>query len=117
MGAQKPSLSGTFSIFGLKKLPERGKGMGDGIRGFKAATGREERSRPKANPMRKTSSHDCGSIFSSILGTDRVRSQEDESRWLDGGPSSSLVKRATGQFQSQMEEEVRSRTKTESEPR
>ncbi len=31
-------------VFGPKKLPELGKGLGDGIRGFKAAIGGEEKS-------------------------------------------------------------------------
>ena len=30
-------------VFGPKKLPELGKGLGDGIRGFKAAMSREEK--------------------------------------------------------------------------
>jgi sec-independent protein translocase protein TatA len=30
-------------VFGPKKLPELGKGLGDGIRGFKAAMGGEEK--------------------------------------------------------------------------
>ncbi len=35
-------------IFGPKKLPELGKGMGEGIRGFKAAmAGRDEQPAPK----------------------------------------------------------------------
>jgi sec-independent protein translocase protein TatA len=29
-------------VFGPKKLPERGKGLGDGIRGFKAAMKEQE---------------------------------------------------------------------------
>ena len=29
-------------VFGPKKLPELGKGLGDGIRGFKAAMSRDE---------------------------------------------------------------------------
>jgi sec-independent protein translocase protein TatA len=31
-------------IFGPKKLPELGRGLGDGIRGFKSAMSREEKS-------------------------------------------------------------------------
>ncbi len=39
-------------IFGPKKLPELGKGMGEGIRGFKAAMqGKEE---PTAKPVTET---------------------------------------------------------------
>jgi sec-independent protein translocase protein TatA len=30
-------------VFGPKKLPELGKGLGDGIRGFKQAMGNEEK--------------------------------------------------------------------------
>jgi sec-independent protein translocase protein TatA len=32
-----------FLVFGPKKLPELGKGLGDGIRGFKAAMNAEEK--------------------------------------------------------------------------
>lgn len=34
-------------VFGPKKLPELGKGLGDGIRGFKAAINGEEKSKEK----------------------------------------------------------------------
>ena len=34
-------------VFGPKKLPELGKGLGDGIRGFKAAISGEEKSKEK----------------------------------------------------------------------
>jgi sec-independent protein translocase protein TatA len=38
-------------IFGPKKLPELGKGMGEGIRGFKAAMqGKEESTAPVPTP-------------------------------------------------------------------
>jgi sec-independent protein translocase protein TatA len=38
-------------IFGPKKLPELGKGMGEGIRGFKAAMqGKEESMAPAPTP-------------------------------------------------------------------
>ncbi len=40
-------------IFGPKKLPELGKGMGEGIRGFKAAMQAKEDS-PSSAPMPKT---------------------------------------------------------------
>jgi sec-independent protein translocase protein TatA len=36
-------------VFGPKKLPELGKGLGDGIRGFKSAMNGEEKS-PENNP-------------------------------------------------------------------
>jgi sec-independent protein translocase protein TatA len=49
-------------VFGPKKLPELGKGIGDGIRGFKKTTTNpptgpplaKNRSRPRLNPPRKS---------------------------------------------------------------
>jgi Sec-independent protein translocase protein TatA len=49
MGAQKPSLSGT-SRFGLKKLTEFGKELGDGNRGFKAAVSGEDKTSDSNKP-------------------------------------------------------------------
>jgi sec-independent protein translocase protein TatA len=37
-------------MFGPKKLPELGKGIGEGIRGFKAAINGNERSTPDNTP-------------------------------------------------------------------
>jgi sec-independent protein translocase protein TatA len=37
-------------IFGPKKLPELGKGLGDGIRGFKSAMGGEEKPTENVKP-------------------------------------------------------------------
>lgn len=37
-------------MFGPKKLPELGKGIGDGIRGFKAAINSQEGSRSESHP-------------------------------------------------------------------
>ena len=43
-------------VFGPKKLPELGKGIGDGIRGFKTAISGEDKSTaPKAEEATKTS--------------------------------------------------------------
>lgn len=42
-------------MFGPKKLPELGKGIGEGIRGFKAAIGAEE-NRPQAAEVRQPES-------------------------------------------------------------
>jgi sec-independent protein translocase protein TatA len=41
-------------IFGPKKLPELGKGMGEGIRGFKAAMQGKEEIPASAAPILKT---------------------------------------------------------------
>jgi sec-independent protein translocase protein TatA len=38
-------------VFGPKKLPELGKGLGDGIRGFKAAMSGEEKPTENAKRM------------------------------------------------------------------
>ena len=40
-------------IFGPKKLPELGKGLGDGIRGFKAAMSGDEKPPETAEPANK----------------------------------------------------------------
>jgi sec-independent protein translocase protein TatA len=37
-------------VFGPKKLPELGKGIGEGIRGFKAAVSSEAASQPRRDP-------------------------------------------------------------------
>ena len=37
-------------VFGPKKLPELGKGIGEGIRGFKSAMKESEDSPPKTSP-------------------------------------------------------------------
>jgi sec-independent protein translocase protein TatA len=37
-------------MFGPKKLPELGKGIGDGIRGFKSALNEREASSPESQP-------------------------------------------------------------------
>jgi sec-independent protein translocase protein TatA len=37
-------------VFGPKKLPELGKGLGESIRGFKSAMAAKEESRPPSNP-------------------------------------------------------------------
>jgi len=37
-------------VFGPKKLPELGKGIGDGIRGFKAAMNPKEEEKPAVTP-------------------------------------------------------------------
>jgi sec-independent protein translocase protein TatA len=42
-------------VFGPKKLPELGKGLGDGIRGFKAAMNGEEKPSETAEPANKIS--------------------------------------------------------------
>jgi sec-independent protein translocase protein TatA len=42
-------------IFGPKKLPELGKGLGDGIRGFKAAMNGEEKPAQATQPANKVS--------------------------------------------------------------
>jgi sec-independent protein translocase protein TatA len=43
-------------VFGPKKLPELGKGIGDGIRGFKTAMSAEDKSiAPKPEEATKTS--------------------------------------------------------------
>jgi sec-independent protein translocase protein TatA len=42
-------------VFGPKKLPELGKGLGDGIRGFKAAMSGEEKPPETAEPANKIS--------------------------------------------------------------
>ncbi|MGB8582315.1 MAG: twin-arginine translocase TatA/TatE family subunit [Candidatus Sulfotelmatobacter sp.] len=40
-------------VFGPKKLPELGKGMGEGIRGFKAAMqGKEDSPEPNVSPLK-----------------------------------------------------------------
>ena len=42
-------------VFGPKKLPELGKGIGEGIRGFKAAMNEEEKSSSTTNaPLPKS---------------------------------------------------------------
>ncbi len=41
-------------VFGPKKLPELGKGIGEGIRGFKAAMKTDEESRPASQPLSPT---------------------------------------------------------------
>lgn len=41
-------------IFGPKKLPELGKGLGDGIRGFKSAMSGEEKPAEPAKPQEAT---------------------------------------------------------------
>jgi sec-independent protein translocase protein TatA len=41
-------------VFGPKKLPELGKGIGEGIRGFKSAMKADEESRPTLSPAPKT---------------------------------------------------------------
>ncbi|MGA9393479.1 MAG: twin-arginine translocase TatA/TatE family subunit [Candidatus Sulfotelmatobacter sp.] len=41
-------------VFGPKKLPELGKGMGEGIRGFKTAMQGQGKEEPAALPATKT---------------------------------------------------------------
>lgn len=42
-------------VFGPRKLPELGKGLGEGIRGFKAAIkGEAEAATPENSPVQKT---------------------------------------------------------------
>jgi sec-independent protein translocase protein TatA len=38
-------------VFGPKKLPELGKGLGEGLRGFKAAMNGEDKPAPPSNPQ------------------------------------------------------------------
>jgi sec-independent protein translocase protein TatA len=38
-------------VFGPKKLPELGKGLGDGIRGFRTAMKEEPKPEPEPTPM------------------------------------------------------------------
>jgi sec-independent protein translocase protein TatA len=40
-------------VFGPKKLPELGKGIGDGIRGFRSAMKEQEGTSEKAGPVEK----------------------------------------------------------------
>jgi sec-independent protein translocase protein TatA len=48
-------------IFGPKKLPELGKGMGEGIRGFKAAMqGKDEAAPTEAEPQTRESDAKVG---------------------------------------------------------
>jgi sec-independent protein translocase protein TatA len=41
-------------VFGPKKLPELGKGLGDGIRGFKSAMSGEDKAVANANTVEET---------------------------------------------------------------
>jgi sec-independent protein translocase protein TatA len=46
-------------VFGPKKIPELGKGLGEGIRGFKSALRNEpEASQDQANPSQATPAND-----------------------------------------------------------
>jgi len=45
-------------VFGPKKLPELGKGLGDGIRGFKSAMKETAEAPESSQPANKSSSHD-----------------------------------------------------------
>jgi sec-independent protein translocase protein TatA len=38
-------------VFGPKKLPELGKGIGEGIRGFKSAMKEKEEEKPASGPI------------------------------------------------------------------
>jgi sec-independent protein translocase protein TatA len=42
-------------VFGPKKLPELGKGIGDGIRGFRSAMKEQEKTSEKASTINKQS--------------------------------------------------------------
>jgi sec-independent protein translocase protein TatA len=45
-------------VFGPKKLPELGKGLGDGIRGFKSAMKETSEASESPQPTNKSSNHD-----------------------------------------------------------
>ena len=45
-------------VFGPKKLPEPGKGIGEGIRGFKSAMKERKRSRPTSDPSSRETKAD-----------------------------------------------------------
>jgi sec-independent protein translocase protein TatA len=45
-------------VFGPKKLPELGKGLGDGIRGFKSAMKETVETPENPQPTNKSSKHD-----------------------------------------------------------
>ena len=78
-------------IFGPKKLPELGKGLGDGIRGFKAAMSSEEKPTKRTNLRKEKDSRDYSRGIPPLPWTDRIWPQEDNRDRADHWSSSSAI--------------------------